>query len=335
MKGFRGTISGPEIQILLNNLGPHLKASYPLDNTPLFEASIEGTEYSFLSLAKASSFKSSGTTETWYKERPNYGDLLGCLIAAGVLGYRNVGELVKRLKILRNLKGRVVYSLDTNLLYYRFLSNTGFLDPGEVALVGSVKNEIEAALNYKYQGWQIREMERDVPFQKHLVRELSNTRMKNSRKAAYLALREYREVRSRCLEVPLVGETGRDKERNDLLMIRSLAEYARENPVYVVVLTSDRLLKDLCEGEGLDYFLLEIPQSIGAPETTPARMADLVALVSGVMGFMKLNNVTIIGEYRGKMGLDELKIEYPGSGAEAFRRDLEVCRRLLKLGVDV
>jgi len=313
--------------------GP-LRAVYPLDNTPLFEARPTGRGYVVDSLADPGGME--GLEEgTWALERPTYDDLLSCFLGAGILDYSNIGEFEKRSRVMGNLRSRVVYSPDTNLLYHRFFSNHDCVDPGDVVVADSVRNEIEAALNYKYDRRRLGEMLRGARYEKQLARELINRRMKASRKAAYLALREYRRLRDVCRGVPASGETGPDRERNDLIHVRSLREYGEENPVYPVVLTCDSIMTDLCEGEGLEYFLLRPPTRIPSREVSPGRLVDLIRLASCVMGFIRLGGATIQGEFRGKAGLDELKVTLPGARGDAFGRDLRICRGLMKLGIQV
>jgi len=266
----------------------------------------------------------------WARERANLNDLQECFLCAGVTEYSNVEEFHAKRRMLDNLKQRVAYVPDTNLLYHGFLSKQGDLTFEDVVLVSSVQDEIEASLNYKYSDVQIAEMKRGALYQKHLVDVLRNRRMKSSRKAAYLALRKYRRLRDRCPQIDSVMETGSDKERNDVVIAKTASEYRKENPVYPVLLTCDALMTDICESEGLEHFLFKFPQSWETYDVDLGRLLELIRLTACTLGFLKVNNVAIIGEYGGKRSLDELRVTFPGARGDEFIRDLMMSRELVK-----
>lgn len=264
-------------------------------------------------------------------EKPDYGDLLECFLGAGVMGYPNQREFEKKRRMLENLKTRVAYFPDTNVLYHRFLSNYAGVTRSETALVETTRKEIEAALNFKYTQPQVRALKGEAKYQGHLVDGLLSRRMKNSRKAAYLALREYRDIGEKAIQVPAVGETGPEKERNDLVFARSIEAYVRGSTVYPVVLTCNGVMTDVCEVCGLDYFLFRVPRRIKGGDVPAGRFLTLLQLASGVYGFVRLNGVLVIGEYGGKRDHDEVKVFLDGERAERFRRDLEISRGLVEL----
>ena len=265
------------------------------------------------------------------KEKPGYGDLLGCFLGAGVMGYLNRREFEKKRRMLENLKAGVVYCPDTNVLYHRFLSNHGRIPMDETALVDTVRNEIEASLNSVYTPRDVRLMKGEARYHGYLVDGLLDRRMNNSRKAAYLALREYRGLKDQAIRVPAVGETGPEKAENALVFARSLEEYGRGSGSHLVVLTTDGVLTEVCEESDLDCFLFRVPRRLSGRDVTARRFLGLVRLVSCVYGFLRLNGALIIGEYGGKRERDEVKVFLGGAKAERFGRDLETSRRLLRL----
>lgn len=265
------------------------------------------------------------------REKPNYGDLLGCFLGAGVMGYLNRREFEKKRRMLGNLKARVIYCPDTNVLYHRFLSNHGRIPMGETALVGTVRNEIEGSLDSVYTPRDVRLMKGEARYHGYLVDGLLDRRMKVSRKAAYLALREYRGLKDEAIWVPAAGETGPDKEGNDLVFLRSIEEYGRGSGSSPVVLTTDRMLSEVCEESDIDHFLFRVPRRLSGRDVTAGRFLSLIRLVSCVYGFVRLNGALIIGEYGGKRERDEVKVSLGGVRAERFRRDLVTSRRLMRL----
>ena len=319
---------GGELQILVNNIDPPYTASYPLDGTRLFEGKPVARGYRVEPLADVEGYLEvdPGVLE---KEKPDYGDLLGCFLGAGVMGYLNRREFEKKRRMLENLKAGVVYIPDTNVLYHRFLSNHGRIPMDEIALVETVYNEIDASLKSVYTPREVRLMKGEAKFHGYLVDGLLERRMKNSRKAAYLALQEYRGLSDEVIKVPAVGETGPDKEENALVFLKSIVEYGRDWGSYPVVLTTDHIMAEACEEADLDHFLFRVPRRLSGRDVTAGRFLGLIRLVSCVYGFMRLNGALIIGEYGGKRERDELKAFLGGQRAERFRRDLVTSRRLM------
>lgn len=323
-----------ELQVLLNRLGTRLELDYPPTNQHLLTAKASSNGYDLRVTIDQHIEGDPIVSEIWLKEKPGYHDLLECFLAAGVIQYTNRDRFIEKLEVFKGLRRKVVYYPDTNVMYNRFLSKYNRISPDEVAIVEGVRREIQASLNYKYTGYQLSEIKRDVQYQRRLVDELLNRRMKVSRTAAFLALREYLSHRDEVSLVDTVEETGRDKERNDLIFVKTVGRHAQRNRVYPVVLTCDGLLTGLCEAEGISYFLFQIPHKIEADRCSSEQFTELLTLVSGVYGFIKLNSVIIYGEYRGKQGLNDLKLVFLDDRLEEkIRREIELCRKLVKLDI--
>ena len=272
------------------------------------------------------------------KELPSYSDFRGGLISSGVLKFKNVDDLKDKLKIYSNLNKEIKYSLDTNLLYFRFLTNYQLLKPSEVVLVKTVGDEIKSRLNHKYNPQELSSIKHHVRFQKQLLGELWNRRKKHSRKAAYIALREYKMllegVADELEEYKLSAGEYRD---NDMVIVKTLSELEKEGYILPVLFTADDAMADLCNAEGLEYFKLDIPHAVEAKSCTVKELLGLIFNYSVVFGFIKINSVIVFGEFRGKStnNPDELKLEfYDKRLYNDFGRDLKICRRLMELGIE-
>ncbi|RUM33147.1 MAG: hypothetical protein DSY33_05370 [Archaeoglobus sp.] len=267
-------------------------------------------------------------------EMPGYADFLECLVA-GILKYKNEKDFIEKLKHYRSMTKRVYFCPDTNVIYHRFISNSSLFKQNEVLLVDTVKKEIEAALNYKYNPHQISELKNLVKYQKFLLDEWVNKRMKKSRKAAYIALREYRKVRDLAVEIESIEKSTRDSEYNDRIIIKSVRRFEKERNALPVLLTADVSMVDICELEGVEYFLFEYPHVISADYCNAEQMLELVYCLAVVFGVIRLNSTVVFGEFRGKSRHEELKLRFLDENmVEEFERDLRTCRKLMALGIE-
>lgn len=73
-----------------------------------------------------------------------------------------------------------------------------------------VKNEIEAAMNYKYRHQHLMGIMKETK-NDHLLKELANRRVKKARKAAYIALKEFEALKDRIIIAERYG-TGHNNE---------------------------------------------------------------------------------------------------------------------------
>jgi len=321
-------VSADEIQILLNLLD-EISVMYPLyRHFDVIRAEPEEGGYKLKITRGEMDFEE----QRAHQELPSYNDLLECLIAAGVTGYENQKLFNEYLKAYRRLRKPVFLSPDTNILYHRFLTNSS-IDLREVLLVDTVREEIEASLNFKYSPVQVNEMKREVKYQQFLLDEIVNRRMKRSRLAC-IALAEYRELRRYAVEIEGVEPSTNDTEQNDLTIVKTLRRFEKERVALPVILTADRQMADLCEAEGIEHFHFSLPHVAEADFCTYSSMLRLIYNLAMVFGVVRLNSVVIFGEFKGKRGIEELKLRFlDESLREVFEKHLKICRRLMKLRI--
>jgi hypothetical protein len=326
-----------ELPLLLNYLGSFLEVSYPLYDFDLFTSRPDSNGYPLESFGSRELFEDAlAPFGNAVQEMPSFNDLLSCMMNSGVLPYANQDAFTEKQRVFSNLKKGVRYGLDTNVFYHGLPLNAG-IDPAAFLLVETVQNEIESSLNYKYSPQQITDLKRSARFQKQLLDELVNARTKRARQAAHLALPQFRSIRDRATIVPAVEPSSSDKEANDLIIVKSLKVFEKEKFALPVMLTADRNLATLCDAEGVEHFLFEMPSSLGKTHCTPAAFTNLLGTLAGVFGFIQCNSTIIFGEYRGKSSRsDELKVQFLNEVLyEPFKKDLALCRKLQELDIAV
>ena len=319
-------ISADELQILLNlQKEESISIMYPLySHFQLLNAKPEKNGYKLKVLQGEMDFPE-------HNEFPNYSDFIECLLAAGVVEYENKAEFENKLKAYQSLKKRVLFCPDTNVVYHRFLTNSEIKD---ILLVDTVKEEIEASLNFKYSPQQVSELKNNAKYQQFLLDEFINRRMKKSRLAC-IAMAEYRELRNLAIEIEGVEKSSDDKEGNDLIIARTLRKFEKERAALQVLLTADRQMADLCELEEVEHFLFSIPHAVDAKECSFESMLNLVYNLAMVFGVIRLNSTIIFGEFKGKGNINELKLRFLDEKLyQSFDKHLRICRRLMKLGIE-
>jgi len=324
-----------EVQVLINNLDT-VRVSYPLYEGDLLVARPEGTGFRLELPATRETFQG------WLAEYgpiagelPSYGDLQECMFASGIARYANQAAFESMRTSYGQLKKTVFFGLDTNLFYHGFASNNPGINPSSYLVVETVRDEITYAINRKYPAKMIEEMTAHAPRHQEFIRELENKRMKRSRKAAYLALKEYRTIRDRAAEIASPGKHTHLSEENDRNIVSALRKFEEERYALPVLLTADIYMADLCMAEGLEYFYFDRPYTLEATACTAPEFRRLLFNLAAVFGFVQCNGVTLFGEYGGKGNdLDELKVRFEDDGAyREFTEDVEVCRRLTALGI--
>lgn len=133
--------------------------------------------------------------------------------------------------------------------------------------------------------------------------------MKRSRLAC-IALSECRELRKYAIEIEGIEASTIDKEANDLIIVKTLRKFEKERAAMPVLLTADRQMTDLCEAEGVEYFNFRLPHAVTADFCSPSSMLRLIYNLAMVFGVIRLNSVVIFGEFKGKSGIDELKLRF-------------------------
>ncbi|ACJ15948.1 hypothetical protein, conserved [Thermococcus onnurineus NA1] len=321
-------IEKPELQVLINIL-PEIVVSYPLYELPLFRVEPSEKGYELDVLVNRHEFNEAVPEHLSY-ELPTYSDFYEAFISAGILRYDNINGFMKSLELYKYLRKGVAFAPDTNLFYHRFISGFRPLDGYQIVVAEGVQKEIENSMNYKYRHGQLSEMRKAVK-NAHLLKEFSNRRVKKSRKAAYIALKEFERLKDRIIIAESVNELAHN---NDEIIIKSLKRYDEMTPTLLVFLTADIAITDVAKIEGLEYFLFEYPTAeLGRHEVSAYQLRTLIFNLAAVFGVVEVNGVTIFGEFGGKRGLNELKVIFPEQNRtyHEFMFHLKLCRRLIEI----
>jgi hypothetical protein len=325
-----------ELQILLNRLGSPFVVSYPLYGFPLMTFWIEGEGYRFnIETTRDQMEDAKEPFGDVAYEIPNFDDLFSCLINAGIVHYANREEFERMSQAHQSLKKDVFYALDTNLFYHGFPSRSA-IDAAHFAILDITRAEIENSLNIKYSSPQINSLKQRASFQKQMLDELINQRTRRARLATYLALREYQMVRDRALHFKGDEPVSADKEKNDLLIVRRLRRFEAEKFSLPILLTADKNMATLCEAEGVEYFLFQMPYAITNTYCTAGQLVRFLYNLATVFGFIHCGTPYIYGEFRGKgPDLEELKLVLQNDRKEQdLRKDLDICRKLMSLPIE-
>ncbi|WP_297499681.1 PIN domain-containing protein [Thermococcus sp.] len=322
-------IRKPELQILINLLaGRGLEVTYPFYELPLLRARPSAKGYELKALADRRVLNSLSYGHS--SELPTWSDFYECFISSGIVRYENLDDFEKTLELYRRLRKGVVFAPDTNLFYHRFISSYRPLDGYQIIVAEGVKKEIEEAMNYKYRRKQLEELARVVR-NPHLLREFNNRRTKKSRKAAYIALKEFERLKDRIIIAESVSEP---VHNDDELIVKTLKRYDTMSPVLVVFLTADIAVTDVAEMEGLEYFLFKYPrEGLGCHEVSAYQLRTLLFNLSAVFGVIELNGIIIFGEFGGKVDLNELKLVFPEEDGlyHEFIFHLDLSRKLMEI----
>jgi len=321
-------IEKPELQILLNILGD-LRVDYPLYDLPLLRVRPAETGYRVEVTARRRDF-SENVPGRYSHELPTWSDFYECFISSGILRYENLDSFLQNLELYERLSKGVAFAPDTNVLYHRFISGFRPLDGYRIVIAEGVKKEIEEAMNYKYRRRDLEEMERLVknPF---LLREFSNRRTKRSRKAAYVALKEFESLRDRIIVAESVDEPAHN---NDEVIVKTLKRYDDATPTLLVFLTADIAITDVAKIEGLEYFLFRYPRAEpGRHDVSAYQLRTLLFNLAAVFGVIEINGIRVFGEFGGKNGLSELKLVFPDENRvyREFEFHLKLSRRLVEI----
>ncbi len=328
MRGSSEVINKQELQILMNVLG-ELRVNYPFYDLELLKAEPAEEGYRVVVTVDRRRFNER-VPEHLYSELPTYTDFYESFMSAGILRYDNVGEFLQNLELYERLKKGVAFAPDTNIFYHRFISSFKPLDGYQIVVAEGVKKEIEDAMNYKYRNRQLEEIGREVQ-NRSLLREFSNRRTKKSRKAAYIALKEFEALKSRIIIAEDVKEP---THNNDERIVKSLKRYDRMTPTLLVFLTADIAVTDVAEMEGLEYFLFKYPrESLGRHNVTAYQLRTLLFNLAAVFGVIEVNRILIFGEFGGKQGLNELKVVFPADNRayHEFMFHLKLSRKLMRV----
>ena len=189
-------VTSDELQILLN-LVDEVSVMYPLySHFQFFEAKPEGEGYKLgIKQGEVGFERQQNHFDHLADEMPSYNDFAECLIVSEIISYENAGEFGEMINHYRNLKKRVYFCPDTNVIYHGFVSTSSLFKSEGILLLETTREEIEASLNFKYAPPVISDFKRFARYQPFLLDEFINRRMKKSRLAAYIAMKEYRVLR--------------------------------------------------------------------------------------------------------------------------------------------
>ncbi len=314
-------IQKPELQILINLLRD-FHVSYPPYGIRLFSVHPESGGYSVRVATTRNEFRAS------HPDLPTFSDFYECFISAGIVSYDNVYEFERQLELYDSLRKGAAFAPDTNVLYHRFISNFRPMDGRQIVVAEGVKWEVENAMNYKYRNSQLMEIMALVE-NPHVLKELRNRRTKRSRKAAYIALREFEKLKSRIIVAERYGQG----HNNDEIIVKTLKHYDEMTPTLLVFLTADRAVTDVAEMEGLEYFLFQYPTSdLGRHMVSAYQLRTLIFNLAAIFGVIDVGGTLVYGEFGGKGGLNELKLVFDN---EELFRDFEfhlmLSRRLMRI----
>ncbi len=319
-----------ELQILANLFSGDFELTYPVTHLPLFECEANRGMYRLTTTLTPESFGIK--EEDPYLEGPSYFDILECMMSSGILGFDNIDEFKEKLEGYRSYKN-AFFALDTNMVYRRFVTNTGLLDPRECAIVSTVRDEITSVHNFKYTHDEILQMKKAAPFERAMLDELLNRRKKRSRKALRFANKELKALSAAIFLDASERFSGQEGE-GDRIIARTISKCARDRNVQIVLLTAANSMVDICDAEGVECFLFEMPKELPREASCTGRqLCRLVTDLAGVLALVKMNSAIVYGEFKGKKDADDLKALFLyNRSADGFKRDLEVCRELRGLG---
>jgi hypothetical protein len=327
-------ITAAEMQLLLNSISADndkvwFDVSFPLFNDfHLFKAKPDGLGYT-LEVGIVDFNAIHAQIPQYAEEFPNYQDFKECFLASGCMQYDNVPDFLSRHKNYKDINKRVFFSPDTNLLYQGFLSSkASFLSKERIPIAPTVHYEIENAMNYKYDKATIDDIKSKIRFNSDLIKGWVNNRMKRSRKAAYLAMREM----NRLLTFKIAKIEGRPPtyEQKDLYILKELQQFIGESRSDVIYLTADRASQDFCELNNIEYFLFTIPARVDVQRCSAAAFCELLFNLTAVFGVIRVHRTLLFCDFPSKTDLDQLKVRLATEKHHAqFTKDLKICRGLM------
>ncbi|MEX2730026.1 MAG: hypothetical protein Q6353_022480 [Candidatus Sigynarchaeum springense] len=328
-------ITAAEMQLLLNSISAdndrvRFDVSFPLFNDfHLFKAKPEGLGYAIE--VGTPDFNMIATQIPQHAEEfPSYQDFKECFLASGCMQYDNVADFLSRHKDYKDRNQRVFFSPDTNLLYHGFLSSkASFLSKERIPLAPTVYNEIQTAMNHKYDKATIDDIKSRLRFNADLIKGWVNNRKKRSRKAAYLAMRE--KNRLLTFTVAEIEKRSPSYEQKDLYILKELQQFMAQSKSDVIFLTADRVSQDFCVMENVEYFLFTIPARIDTHQCSAASFCELIFDLTAIFGVIRVHRTLLFCEFPSKTDLDQLKVRLATEKHYAqFTKDLKICRRLME-----
>ena len=286
-------------------------------------------------------------------ELPTYNDLKTCLLTSGFVKYRNQAEAARQLLELRdssrdpNKRPRPVFvAVDTNILYYRFLSrNMPLRDPGSGRQVEAtdfryvlseiVQVEVDSRITHKYSRGEIEALGQ-LFAHKELLPEFRNGSGRRER-LAKLAFNEMNYLMAELRALRIKGKAVRGKERNDIEIAQSYGSWAKEGDYDVLLLTADEDMMNHARTSELMSLQLDYPHEVPRHgRIDPWSVSDLLYDLAVTFGAVSVANagLTLLGEWAGKnsgdYGRERVKVMFEDARVHAeAERQQALCRQIL------
>ena len=330
-------IHSNELQILLNLIAKDtIVIDYPLYDLKMVKARPSGNGYHINVQSDVEVMKELYEYSTHTDELPSFDDIKYCMLLSGIIQYDNIVEFQEKLRALNKLDRTIYFAPDTNLFYQAAFSKLNIPNP-HYLVVDTVYDEIESSINHKYFPYFIYEMKEDALYHGELLDELKNRKPKKSRKAAYIAMREYKRIPDNVIETKAGEPSTIHSERNDIIIVRAIRNFQDSNQyVFPLILTADTNMAELCMGKGPECFHLTYPSSLDVNRCTPYQLRDLIFYLAKVCGLIKCNSVIIYGEYSHKTWNDNsLKLVFQDATLyDRFKEDHSLCQELMALEIE-
>ncbi len=350
-----------ELQVLTNCVyggdSRYLRVSYPFFDLQLFMLDIRKPELKdivpFEDFDRARMERKPVDRGVSADELPTYNDLKTCLLTSGFVRYRNQAEAARQLLELRdssrdpNKRPRPVFvAVDTNILYFRFLSRSMPLrDPesgrsveaGDFRYVLSeiVQVEVDSRITHKYSRGEIEALSQ-LFAHKELLPEFRNGSGRRER-LAKLAFNEMNYLMAELRALRIKGTPVRGKERNDIEIAQSYGSWAKEGDYDVLLLTADEDMMNHARTSELMALQLDYPHEMPRHgRIDPWSVSDLLYDLAVTFGAVSIANagLTLLGEWAGKnsgdYGRERVKVMFEDARAHAeVERQQALCRQIL------
>ncbi len=354
-------LSRQELQVLLNCIyggeTRYLHVEYPFYGLELFTLDMKKPEMT--KIARYKEFDRERNSRrpldrsVGHDELPSYNDFKNCLLSSGFLDYRNEDHIAKTLADLRdeardpNKRPRPVFiAIDTNLLYFRFLSRhmpvrheptDRTVEATDFRYVVSelVQREIDSTITHKYDRDEIMALS-SLFANKELLGEFRNGSAKKARRAK-LAFNEMDYLLTELRALRIKGNPARDKELNDIQIAQSYKDWSRSGDYDVMLITGDEDM--INHGRTSELMTLQLELPFEPPEharVDPWTVGDIIHDLAVTFGVISLSNagVLVYGEWGGKTSSDYAKenLKIISDDVEVMAsvsRHLDVCRKIL------
>ncbi len=333
-------ISKNEVFILLNyyslKSNDYIKFSYPPFELPLFTLNMNN--FKIEDIVSRRDFeherKKYAVTDFLRRDLPKYRDFEDIFLSSGLLDFENSEEINYNFSLLKSaVKEKTIYikpvfiGIDTNMAYYRVISRK-IKNLFKYVLSNIVVEEIDSRIHTKYTGKMLSNFE-NLPYHS-IMYEFSNGSVKESRKAKNAMNEIY--YLTNILDAFRTGKPTetKDKEIRDREIVESYRRFSDEINAEVVLLTADKDMIFHAQAQQLSSIYFKLPHSLAVEKVDVKKIPDLIYDLVTVFGIIKVNNIILLGEWRGKEANDyfqeRLKIY---NIEEDIARDINICRGVI------